>query len=148
MDLFGPIAVKSLGKKSYCLVVTDEFSRFSWVNFLSFKDETPEVLIKLLKRCETISNCKVKFLRSDNGTEFKNRTLTSFCEDSGIIQQFSAARTPEQNGVAERKNHTLIEAARMMLFDSKLPIIFWAEAVNTGYWWSRSKTRLLTSYSS
>jgi hypothetical protein len=89
-------------------VVTDDFPRFSWVYFLSSKDETPEVLIKLLKRYETISNYKVKFLRSDNGTEFKNRTLTSFCEDSGIIQQFSAAQTPEQNGVAEMKNRTLI----------------------------------------
>jgi transposase InsO family protein len=85
MDLFGPVSVKSLGKKSYGLVVTDDSSRFSWVNFLSSKDETPEVLIKHLKRCETISGCKVKLLRSDNGIEFKNRNLTSFCEDSGIV---------------------------------------------------------------
>ncbi|GJR73486.1 putative ribonuclease H-like domain-containing protein [Tanacetum coccineum] len=79
MDLFGPTNVKSLMKKSYCLVVTDDFSRFSW----------------------------------------------------GIKREFSVARTPQQNGVAERKNRTLIEAARTMLVDSKLPTTFWAEAVNT-----------------
>ncbi|GKD89355.1 retrovirus-related pol polyprotein from transposon TNT 1-94 [Tanacetum coccineum] len=67
----------------------------------------------------------------DNGTEFKNKEMNQFCERKGIKREFSVARTPQQNGVAERKNRTLIEAARTMLADSKLPTTFWAEAVNT-----------------
>ncbi|KAI3676109.1 hypothetical protein L1987_85708 [Smallanthus sonchifolius] len=70
-------------------------------------------------------------IRSDHGTEFKNATLDSFCESKGISHQFSIPRTPQQNGVAERRNRTLIEAARTMIVDSKLPVTFWAEAVNT-----------------
>nr|GEV33306.1 retrovirus-related Pol polyprotein from transposon TNT 1-94 [Tanacetum cinerariifolium] len=74
---------------------------------------------------------KVKTIRSDNGTEFKNRIINELCEMKGIRREFSVARTPQQNGVAERKNRTLIEVARTMLVDSKLPTTFWAEAVNT-----------------
>nr|GEV78513.1 putative ribonuclease H-like domain-containing protein [Tanacetum cinerariifolium] len=74
---------------------------------------------------------KVKTIRCDNGTEFKNRIMNEFYKIKGIRREFSVARTPQQNGVAERKNRTLIEAARTMLADSKLPTIFWTEAVNT-----------------
>ncbi|GKC36484.1 putative ribonuclease H-like domain-containing protein [Tanacetum coccineum] len=74
---------------------------------------------------------KVKVIRCDNKTEFKNKEMNQFCEIKGILRQFSVARTPQQNGVAERRNRTLIEAARTMLADSKLPTTFWAEAVNT-----------------
>ncbi|GKA88717.1 reverse transcriptase domain-containing protein [Tanacetum coccineum] len=72
-----------------------------------------------------------KIIRSDHGTEFKNLAMNEFCAKKGIKREFSVARTPQQNGVAERKNRTLIEAARTMLADSLLPIPFWAEAVNT-----------------
>ncbi|GJV42227.1 ribonuclease H-like domain-containing protein [Tanacetum coccineum] len=74
---------------------------------------------------------KVKIIRCDNETEFKNRVMSEFCEKKGIKREFSIARTPQQNGVAERRNRTLIEAARTMLADFKLPTTFWAEAVNT-----------------
>ncbi|GJR87351.1 ribonuclease H-like domain-containing protein [Tanacetum coccineum] len=74
-------------------------------------------------------NHRVKIIRCDNGTEFKNKEMNQFCEMKGIKREFSVARTPQQNGVAERKNETLIEAARTMLADSKLPTTFWAEAV-------------------
>ncbi|GJX45793.1 putative ribonuclease H-like domain-containing protein [Tanacetum coccineum] len=80
---------------------------------------------------ENLIDLKVKVIRCDNGTEFKNRVMNQFCEMKGIKREFSVARTPQQNGVAERKNRTLIEAARTMLADSKLPTTFWAEAVNT-----------------
>ncbi|GJU15458.1 putative ribonuclease H-like domain-containing protein [Tanacetum coccineum] len=131
MDLFGPVSVRSINRKSYCLVVTDDFSRFSWVFFLATKDETPEILKNFITGIENQSDHKVKTIRSDNGTEFKNRIMNEFCEMKGIRREFSVARTPQQNGVAERKNRTLIEAARTMLADSKLPTTFWAEAVNT-----------------
>ncbi|GKC61035.1 putative ribonuclease H-like domain-containing protein [Tanacetum coccineum] len=131
MDLFGPTFVKSLIKKVYCLVVTDDYSRFSWVFFLATKDETSEYLKTFITCIENLIDLKVKVIRCDNGTEFKNKVMNQFCEMKGIKREFSVARTPQQNGVAERKNRTLIEAARTMLADSKLPTTFWAEAVNT-----------------
>ncbi|GJW11643.1 putative ribonuclease H-like domain-containing protein [Tanacetum coccineum] len=131
MDLFGPINVKSLMKKSYCLVVTDDFSRFSWVFFLATKDETSRILKTFITEIENQLDHKVKVIRCDNGTEFKNSVMNQFCEMKGIKREFSVARTPQQNGVAERRNKTLIEAARTMLVDSKLPTTFLAEAVNT-----------------
>ncbi|GJS71727.1 putative ribonuclease H-like domain-containing protein [Tanacetum coccineum] len=131
MDLFGPTFVKSLMKKMYCLVVTDDYSRFTWVFFLATKDETSGILKSFITGIENLVDHKVKVIRCDNGTEFKNREMNQFCEMKGILRQFSVARTPQQNGVAERRNRTLIEAARTMLADSKLPTTFWAEAVNT-----------------
>ncbi|GJS97454.1 putative ribonuclease H-like domain-containing protein [Tanacetum coccineum] len=131
MDLFGPTFVRSINHKIYCLVVTDDYSRFSWVFFLATKDETSGILKTFITGIENQINHKVKIIRCDNGTEFKNNDMNQFCGMKGIKREFSVARTPQQNGVAERKNRTLIEAARTMLADSLLPTTFWAEAVNT-----------------
>ncbi|GJR61546.1 putative ribonuclease H-like domain-containing protein [Tanacetum coccineum] len=131
MDLFGPTFVSSLMHKKYCLVVTDDYSRFTWVFFLTTKDETSEILKNFIKEIENLVDKKVKIIRSDNGTEFKNKVMDDFCREKGIKREYSVARTPQQNGVAERRNRTLIEAARTMLADSKLPTTFWAEAVST-----------------
>ncbi|GJS52207.1 putative ribonuclease H-like domain-containing protein [Tanacetum coccineum] len=131
MDLFGPTSVRSLNHKTYCLVITDDFSRFSWVFFLRTKDETSAILKDFIRQIENQLNQKVKTIRSDNGTEFKNKDVIEFCGSKGIKREYSNARTPQQNGVAERKNRTLIEAARTMLADSFLPNTFWAEAVST-----------------
>ncbi|GJX61472.1 putative ribonuclease H-like domain-containing protein [Tanacetum coccineum] len=131
MDLFRPTSVRSINHKSYCLVVTDDYSRFSWVFFLATKDETSEILKTFITGIENQINHKVKIIKCDNGTEFKNNDMNQFCGMKGIKREFSVARTPQQNGVAERKNRTLIEAARTMLADSLLPTIFWAEAVST-----------------
>ncbi|GKB79681.1 putative ribonuclease H-like domain-containing protein [Tanacetum coccineum] len=120
MDLFGPTFVKSLMKKMYCLVVTDDYSKMRL-----------DILKSFITGIENLVDHKVKVIRCDNGTEFKNREMNQFCEKKGILRQYSVARTPQQNGVAERRNRTLIEAARTMLADSKLPTTFWAEAVNT-----------------
>ncbi|GKA57353.1 putative ribonuclease H-like domain-containing protein [Tanacetum coccineum] len=118
-------------KKIYCLVVTDDYSKFSWVFCLATKDETSEILKTFITGIENLIDLKVKVIRCDIGTEFKNKVMNQFCEMKGIKREFSVARTPQQNGVAERKNRTLIEAARIMLADSKLLTTFWAEAVNT-----------------
>nr|GEW05433.1 putative ribonuclease H-like domain-containing protein [Tanacetum cinerariifolium] len=126
IDLFGPII-----KKMYCLVVTDDYSRFSWVFFLATKYETSGILKAFITGIENLLNHKVKIIRCDNETEFKNKEMNQFCEKQGIKREFSVARTPQQNGVAERKNRTLIEAARTTLADLKLPTTIWAEAVNT-----------------
>ncbi|GJS14139.1 putative ribonuclease H-like domain-containing protein [Tanacetum coccineum] len=127
MDLFGPTFVSSLMHKKYCLVVTDDYSRFSWVFFLKTKDETTEILKNFIKEIENLVDKKVKIIRSDNGTEIKNKVMDKFCREKGIKREYSVARTPQQNGVAKRKNRTVIEAARTMLADSKLPTTFWAE---------------------
>ncbi|GJS64554.1 putative ribonuclease H-like domain-containing protein [Tanacetum coccineum] len=131
MDLFGPTFVSSLMNKKYYLVVTDDYSRFTWVFFLASKDETSGILKNFITEIENLVDKKVKIIICDNGTEFKNRVMSKFCEKKGIKREFSVARTPPQNGVAERRNRTLIEAARTMLADSKLPTTFWAEVVNT-----------------
>nr|GEX10698.1 hypothetical protein [Tanacetum cinerariifolium] len=131
MDLFGPTFVKILKKKIYCLVVTDDYSRFTWVFFLTTKDETSGILKSFKIRIENLVDQKVKVIKCDDGTEFKNREMNQFCEMKGILRQFSLARTPQQNEVAKIRNRTLIEAARTMLSDSELPTTFWAEAVST-----------------
>nr|GEV49022.1 putative ribonuclease H-like domain-containing protein [Tanacetum cinerariifolium] len=131
MDLFGPTFVSSLNHKWYCLVVTDDFSRFTWTFFLKTKDETSGVLRNFITEIENLKELKVKIIRCDNGGEFRNKEMNDFCSGKGIKREFSNARTPQWNGVTEKRNRTLIEAARTMLADAKLPITFWAEAVNT-----------------
>nr|GEW26413.1 hypothetical protein [Tanacetum cinerariifolium] len=130
MDLFRPTFVKILNKKSYCLVITNDYSRFTWVFFLATKDETSPILKTFITGLENQLSLRVKVIRSDNGTEFKNFDLNQFCRLKGIKRELSVPRTPQQNDIAKRKNRTLIEAARSMLADSLLPIPFWAEAVN------------------
>nr|GEW70142.1 retrovirus-related Pol polyprotein from transposon TNT 1-94 [Tanacetum cinerariifolium] len=112
-------------------VVTDDYSRFTWVFFLATKNETSGILKSFLTRIENLVDHKVKVIRCDNRTEFKNREMNQFCEMKGILRQFSVARTPQQNRVVERRNRTLIKTARTMLANSKLPTTFWVEVVNT-----------------
>ena len=131
MDLFGPVNIMSISKKRYCLVIVDDFTRFSWTFFLHSKDEVSQLIINHIKAVDNDSRWNVKRIRSDNGTEFKNSIMKEFCSEKGITHTFSAPKTPQQNGVVERKNRTLIEAARTMLEESKLPTYFWAEAINT-----------------
>ncbi|GJT91313.1 putative ribonuclease H-like domain-containing protein [Tanacetum coccineum] len=115
MDLFGPTFVSSLMKKKYCLVVTGDYSRFTWVSFLASKDETSGILKSFITQIENLVDKKVKIIRYDNGTEFKNRVMSEFYKKKGIKREYSIARTPQQNGVAERRNRKLIEAARTMV---------------------------------
>ncbi|GKA41059.1 putative ribonuclease H-like domain-containing protein, partial [Tanacetum coccineum] len=121
MDLFGPTFVSSLMHKKYCLVITDDYSRFIWVFFLATKDETSKILKNFIKEIENLVDKKVKIIRCDNGTEFKNKVMDDFYKEKGVSRKYSVARTPRHNGMAERRNRTLIEAARTILADSKLP---------------------------
>ncbi|KAI3715263.1 hypothetical protein L6452_22237 [Arctium lappa] len=102
MDLGGPMRTQILGGKKYVLVITDDYSRYTWVKFLRSKDETPEVLITFLKTTQVNMQRQIKFLRTDNGTEFKNKTVEEYLESVGISHQNSTARTAEQNGVVEK----------------------------------------------
>nr|GFA00462.1 putative ribonuclease H-like domain-containing protein [Tanacetum cinerariifolium] len=130
MDLFGPTSVSILNHKWYCLVVTDDFSRFTWTFFLKTKDETSGILKNFITKIENLKELKVKIIRRDNGGEFRNKEMNDFCSRNRIKREFSNARTPQQNRVAKRKNKNLIEAARTMLDNAKLLVTFWAEAVN------------------
>ncbi|GKA29103.1 integrase, catalytic region, zinc finger, CCHC-type containing protein [Tanacetum coccineum] len=133
MDLCGPMRVASVNGKKYILVIVDDFSRFTWVYFLRSKDETPEIIKKFIAQAQLNYKAKVCKIRTDNGTEFKNATLKAHYEKLGIMQQFSIARTPQQNRVVKRHNRTLVEAARTMLIFLRLPEFLWAEAVATTY---------------
>src|SRR4051794_33674671 len=131
MDLFGPQNYASLGGNKYGLVIVDDFSRYTWVFFLDDKSKVGEIFKSFAKRAQTEYELSLKHIRSDNGTEFKNTHIEDFLDDHGFTHEFSTAYTPQQNGVVERKNRTLIEMARTMLAEYKTPIRFWAEAINT-----------------
>jgi transposase InsO family protein len=130
MDLFGPVAYISIASNKYGLVIVDDYSHFTWVFFLHDKSETQEVLKKFLRRAYNEFDAKVKKIRSDNDTEFKNTQVEDFVDEEGNKHEFSAPYTPQQNGVAKRKNHTLIEMARTMLDEYKTSNQFWDEAIH------------------
>ncbi|GJT21885.1 retrovirus-related pol polyprotein from transposon TNT 1-94 [Tanacetum coccineum] len=104
MDLCGPMRVQTINGKKYILVIVDDYSRFTWVKFLRSKDETPMVVIKFLKQIQVGLNKTVRFIRTDNGTEFVNKTLYDYYESVGIFHQKTVPRTPQQNGIVERQN--------------------------------------------
>ena len=131
MDLFGPIAYISIGSNKYGLVIVDDFSHFTWVFFLQDKSEAQGIVKKFIRRSQNEYELKIKNVRSDNGSEFRNTNIEEFLDEEGIKHEFSALYTPKQNGIVERKNRTLIEAARTMLDEYKTPDIFWDEAINT-----------------
>jgi transposase InsO family protein len=131
IDMFGPIAYISIRGNKYGLVIVDDYSRFTWVFFLQDKSEIQEVLKKFLKKAQNEFDAKIKKIRSDNGTEFKNTQVEDFLDEEGIKHELSAPYTPQENGVAERKNQTLIEMARTMLDEYQTMDQFWAEAINT-----------------
>nr|GEX04613.1 retrovirus-related Pol polyprotein from transposon TNT 1-94 [Tanacetum cinerariifolium] len=112
----GPMRVESFNGKKYVLVIVDGYSRYTWTHFLRSKDETHEVLIDFLKLVQR---------------GLYAQTLHAYFATEGIQHQTSVARTPEQNGVVERRNRTLVEAPRTMLSSAKVPLFFWAEAIAT-----------------
>ncbi|GJR97967.1 retrovirus-related pol polyprotein from transposon TNT 1-94 [Tanacetum coccineum] len=110
MDLCGPLRVQSINGKKYILVIVDDFSRFTWVKFLRSKDETLAFVINLLKQLQVGLNKTIRFVRTDNGIEFVNKDLTDYYESVGITHEKTVSRTPQQNGIVERRNRTLVEA--------------------------------------
>ncbi|KAG7559036.1 Integrase catalytic core [Arabidopsis thaliana x Arabidopsis arenosa] len=130
MDLMGPVQTESLSGKKYILVLVDDFSRFTWVRFLREKSEAVESFKILALQLQTEKG-NLAQIRSDHGGEFQNEEFETFCNIQGIRHQYSAPRTPQQNGVVERKNRTLQEMARAMIHGNNVSPRFWAEAVNT-----------------
>ncbi|GJU97002.1 retrovirus-related pol polyprotein from transposon TNT 1-94 [Tanacetum coccineum] len=126
MDLCGPMRVQTINGKKYILVIVDDYYRFTCFKFLRSKDETPEVVIKFLKQIQVGLNKTIRYIHTDNGTEFFNKDLTAYYERVGIFHQKTVPRTPQQNGVVKRRNRTLVEAARIMLIFSKALMFLWA----------------------
>jgi transposase InsO family protein len=131
MDFFGPVACLSIGGSKYGLVIVDDFSRFTWVFFVQDKSETQSTLKRFLNRAQNEFELKVKKIRSDNGSEFKNLHVQEYLEEEGIKHEFSSPYTPQQNGVVESKNMTIIDMVRTMLGEYKTPERFWSKAMNT-----------------
>ncbi|GKC19024.1 retrovirus-related pol polyprotein from transposon TNT 1-94 [Tanacetum coccineum] len=125
----GVVSVK--WRRKYILFIVDDYSRFTWVKCLRSKDEAPNFIIKVLKMIQVRLKVPIRHIRTDNGTEFVNQTLREYYEKVGISHETYVARSPQQNGVVERRNRTLIEAARTMLIYAKAPLFLWAEAVAT-----------------
>ncbi|GKB36631.1 retrovirus-related pol polyprotein from transposon TNT 1-94 [Tanacetum coccineum] len=133
MDLYGPMRIASVNGKKYILVIVDDYSRFTWVKFLRSKDEAPDFIIKFLKMIQVQLQVTVRRIRTYNRTEFVNQTLHEYYEKIGISHETSVARSPQQNGIVERRNHTLIKATRTMLIYAKALLFLWAEAVAIAY---------------
>jgi transposase InsO family protein len=131
MDLFGPIAYISIDESKYCLVIVDDYFCFTWVFFLQEKSQTQETLKGFLRWAQNEFGLRIKKIRSDNGTEFKNLQIEGFLEEEGIKHELSSPYTPQENGVVERKNRILLDMARTMLDEYKTLDRFWAEAINT-----------------
>ncbi|GKE29877.1 retrovirus-related pol polyprotein from transposon TNT 1-94, partial [Tanacetum coccineum] len=131
MDLCGPMRVESFNGTKYVLVIVDDYSRYTWTHFLRSKYETLEVLIDFLKLVQTGIHAQIRAVRTNKGTEFLNKTLHAYFAQETIEHQTSTAQTPEQNEVVERRNRTLVEAARTMLSTAKVYLFFWAEAIAT-----------------
>nr|GEX30195.1 RING-H2 finger protein ATL67-like [Tanacetum cinerariifolium] len=143
MDLCGPMRAESVNGKKYILVIGDDYSRFTWVKCLRSKDEAPDFIIKFLKMIQVRLKVPVRRILTDNGTEFVNQTLREYYEQVGISHETSVARSPQQNGVVERRNRTLIEAARTMKVTTKADIgIFIGYApTKKAFWIYNRRTR-------
>ena len=115
MDLFGPSRTKSLGGNYYGFVIVDDYSRFTWTIFLHSKDETIPTFKSFAKLSQNKMESKIITIRSDHGGEFQNSLFDKYYDKHDIEHKFSAPRTPQQNGVVERKNRVLEELARTML---------------------------------
>ncbi|GAA0156054.1 hypothetical protein LIER_13637 [Lithospermum erythrorhizon] len=160
MDLMGPMQVESVAGKNYVYVCVDNFSRYTWIEFIKEKSYTFEVFKQLALQAQREKGFNIITIRSNRGKEFENSRFHEFCSEEGIKHEYSAPITPQHNGIVERKNMTLQEMARVMLHAKKIPVKFWAEAINTAchshskitfklasvtFWLIESKSKNLTS---
>ncbi|PNX79108.1 copia-type polyprotein, partial [Trifolium pratense] len=141
-DICGPTRTPSLGNKRYFLLFVDDYTRMIWIYFLDQKSEAFVKFLHFKALVENQSGHKLKTLRTDRGGEFIYKPFLNYCEEQGIHRQLTIRHTPQQNGVAERKNRTIVEMARSMLKGKGLPNNFWAEAVSSAvYILNRSPTK-------
>ena len=143
-DLCGPIQVESKGGSKYFLTFTDDFSRFSVVYFLHRKSQVFSYYKDYVAQMENLSGQKLLKVRTDNGGEYTSKEFFNYCKTMGELHELTNPYTPEQNGVSERLNQTLVNSARTMLIHARLPLSFWAEAIQCAtYVKNRSPTSAL-----
>jgi hypothetical protein len=130
-NLVGPTTTKGLKGEIYFMLLVDDYTRMTAVLFLKNKSEDFENFKIYKEMVENEMDSRIKCLRYGNGGEFTSKEFMDYCNSHGIKRKFSVARTPQQNGVVERKNRTVHEMARTMLMDSKLTDIFWTQAMHT-----------------
>lgn len=131
MDLTRPMQVDNQDRKRYVFVCVDDFSRYTWINFIKEKSYTFDVFKELFQHLQREKGSDMIKIRSDHGKEFENSGFYEFCSSKGINYEFLAPITPQHNCVVERKNITLQESTRVMLHAKNIPYYFWAEATNT-----------------
>jgi len=135
---------RSLGGASYFVIFIDDRSRYTWVYFIRRKSDIFEYFKEFRTMVEKQTGKCIKILRSDQGGEYKSKAFNTYCKSNGIQQQFTVPHTPQQNGVAEQWNRTLVESARSMLQGKNISNGFWAEAINTAvYLKNRCPTKKL-----
>ncbi|KAG6524805.1 hypothetical protein ZIOFF_014749 [Zingiber officinale] len=135
-DVCGPMDTLSHAQNRYFILFIDDHTRMTWVYFMRQKSEVFMIFKKFKSLVEKQSGCFIKTLRSDRGKEYTSKEFHNFCEDEGVERQLTVRYTPQQNGVTERKNQTIVEMAKSMMHEKGLPKIFWAEAVYTAVYLS------------
>ncbi|KAL2246003.1 UNVERIFIED_CONTAM: Retrovirus-related Pol polyprotein from transposon TNT 1-94 [Sesamum indicum] len=131
IDLWGPYNEYSISRCNYMMTIVDDHSRCTWVFLMKQKSETTSLLIDFHKMILTQFDKRIKIVRTDNGSEFLGQQIVDFYKREGIIHQTTCTYTPQQNGVVERKHKHLLEVARSLMFQSKLPKMFWTDAILT-----------------
>ncbi|KAM2961184.1 hypothetical protein FF1_030791 [Malus domestica] len=143
-DICGPMQTTTTAGNRYFLTFIDDCTRMCWIYFLRHKSEVLNVFKRFKATVELQSGYKLKKLRSDRGGEYTSMEFNRFVEDVGLERQLTTPYTPQQNGVAERKNRTIVEMAKCLMLEKKVPLEFWAEAVNTSvYILNRCPTKAL-----
>ncbi|KAL8132353.1 hypothetical protein AgCh_008011 [Apium graveolens] len=144
-DLCGPISPPTKTGNRYFFLLVDDFSKYMWVYLLTSKDEAYEVFKKFRVMVKRENEKKVKVFRTDRGGEFNSKAFSTYCEDTGITRHLTAPYTPQQNGVVERRNRTIVAMARSFIKERKLPSWFWGEAIrHSVYVLNRLSTRSLS----
>ena len=130
-DVCGPMTATSLSEYVYYVSFIDDFSHKTWIYFLKGKNEVFSKFKEFKALVENLSEKKIKIFRSDNGGEFTSGEFKAFCKEVGIKRELSTAYNPQQNGVVEKKNRTIMEAVKAMIHDQDLPMHLWTEAART-----------------
>ena len=128
-DLWGPSRIPNKTHKKWFITFIDDHTRMCWVYLLTDKTEVRSVFMNFHSRIQTQFHTKIQILRTDNGTEYFNHSLSTYLQENGIIHQSSCVDTPQQNRVAERKNGNILEVARALPFTSHMPSQFWGDSI-------------------
>ncbi|KAK8956512.1 hypothetical protein KSP39_PZI000036 [Platanthera zijinensis] len=129
-DLWGPSTTMSNGNSKYYFLLVDDYSRFMWIYFLQTKDEAFTIFKQFKTYVENMLDMSIKAFRSDRGGEFMSNEFQKYCKEMGIRRDLTAPYSPQQNGVVERRNRTVMEMARSMMLANQMPKSYWAEAAN------------------